>query len=73
MYARTRHTGQPQLVRVSRTIARQVMNENVAILGVDVRASGHCGKWRAWRFPRFVRCSAFRLRFSKRVIDALRR
>jgi Nif-specific regulatory protein len=40
MYARTRHTGQPQLVRVSRTIARQVMNENVAILGVDVRASG---------------------------------
>ena len=40
MYARTRHAGQPQLVRVSRTIARQVMNENVAILGVDVRASG---------------------------------
>ena len=40
MYARTRHAGQPQLVRVSKTIARQVMNENVAILGVDVRASG---------------------------------
>ena len=32
--------GQPQLVRVSRTIARQVMKENVAILGVDVPASG---------------------------------
>ena len=40
LYARTRHAGQPQLVRVSRTIARQVMKENVAILGVDVPASG---------------------------------
>jgi len=39
-YARTREAGQPQLVRVSRTIARQVMKENVAILGVDVAASG---------------------------------
>jgi Nif-specific regulatory protein len=39
MYARTRHVGQPQLVRVSRTVARQVMKENVAILGVDVPAS----------------------------------
>jgi len=35
LYARTREAGQPQLVRVSRTIARQVMKENVAILGVD--------------------------------------
>ena len=41
LYARTRHAGQPQLVRVSRTIARQVMKDNVAILGVDVPASGH--------------------------------
>jgi transcriptional regulator with GAF, ATPase, and Fis domain len=40
LYARTRQAGQPQLVRVSRTIARQVMKENVAILGVDVRSSG---------------------------------
>ncbi|HVI78522.1 MAG TPA: sigma 54-interacting transcriptional regulator, partial [Candidatus Acidoferrum sp.] len=40
LYARTRHAGQPQLVRVSRTIARQVIKENVAILGVDVAASG---------------------------------
>ena len=40
LYARTRHADQPQLVRVSRTIARQVMKENVAILGVDVPASG---------------------------------
>jgi len=40
LYARTRQAGQPQLVKVSRTIARQVMNENVAILGVDVPASG---------------------------------
>ena len=41
MYARTRQGGQPQLVRVSRTIARKVMKENVAILGVDVTASGN--------------------------------
>src|SRR5271169_524248 len=40
LYARTRQAGQPQLVRVSRTIARQVMKENVAILGMDVPASG---------------------------------
>jgi Nif-specific regulatory protein len=39
LYARTRQAGQSQLVRVSRTIARQVMNEAVAILGVDVAAS----------------------------------
>lgn len=39
LYARTRQPGQSQLVRVSRTIARQVMSDNVAILGVDV-ASG---------------------------------
>lgn len=39
LYARTRQAGQPQLVRVSRTIARQVMKDNVAILGVDVAAS----------------------------------
>jgi len=40
LYARTRQAGQQQLVRVSRTIARQVMQDNVAILGVDVAASG---------------------------------
>ncbi len=39
LYARTRQAGQPQLVRVSRTIACQVMNEDVAILGTDVPAS----------------------------------
>jgi len=39
MYARTRHPAQPQLIRVSRTITRQVMKENVAILGVDVSGS----------------------------------
>jgi transcriptional regulator with GAF, ATPase, and Fis domain len=38
-YARTRQGGQ-QLVRVSRTITRQVMEENVAILGADVPGSG---------------------------------
>lgn len=40
MYARTRQAGQPQLVKVSRTIVRQVMQENVALLGVDVASSG---------------------------------
>lgn len=40
MYARTRQAGQPQLVKVSRTIVRQVMKENVALLGVDVATSG---------------------------------
>jgi transcriptional regulator with GAF, ATPase, and Fis domain len=40
LYARTRETGQAQLVRVSRTIAQQTMTENVAILGADVPASG---------------------------------
>ena len=40
LYARTREAGQPQLVRVSRTIAREVMKENVAILGIDVPNSG---------------------------------
>jgi transcriptional regulator with GAF, ATPase, and Fis domain len=40
LYARTRQPGQPQLVRVSRTVAQQVMKDNVAILGVDVAASG---------------------------------
>jgi transcriptional regulator with GAF, ATPase, and Fis domain len=39
LYARTRQPGQHQLVRVSRTIARHVMKENVAILGVDVAAN----------------------------------
>src|SRR5262249_17509980 len=39
LYARTRQPGQSQLVRVSRTIARQVMKDNVAILGVDVASA----------------------------------
>jgi transcriptional regulator with GAF, ATPase, and Fis domain len=39
LYARTRQAGQHQLVRVSRTIARHVMKENVAMVGVDVAAS----------------------------------
>jgi len=38
-YARSRLAGHPS-VRVSRTVARQVMQENVAILGADVAASG---------------------------------
>ena len=39
LYARTRQPGQHQLVRVSRTIAQQVMHENIAILGVDIATS----------------------------------
>jgi Nif-specific regulatory protein len=39
LYARTRQPGQHQLVRVSRTIAQQVMQENIAILGVDIATS----------------------------------
>jgi Nif-specific regulatory protein len=39
LYARTRHAGQHQLVRVSRTIAQHVLKENVAMLGVDIAAS----------------------------------
>jgi Nif-specific regulatory protein len=35
-YTQTRQSGQPRQVRVSRTIVCQVMNENVAILGIDV-------------------------------------
>lgn len=40
LYARTRQGGPPQSVRVSRTIAKQAMADNVAILGSDVLASG---------------------------------
>jgi Nif-specific regulatory protein len=40
LYARTRQGGPPQSVRVSRTIAKQVMTDNVAILGADVPGSG---------------------------------
>jgi transcriptional regulator with GAF, ATPase, and Fis domain len=35
-HARTRQSGQPRQLRVSRTIVSQVMKENVAILGIDV-------------------------------------
>jgi Nif-specific regulatory protein len=35
-HSRTRPSGQPRQLRVSRTIVCQVMQENVAILGVDV-------------------------------------
>ena len=60
LYARTRHAGQPQLVRVSRTIARQVMKENVAILGMDVPATESCATWRVWRRRKCGRCCACR-------------
>jgi len=39
LYARTRQPGQHQLVRVSRTIAQQVMRDDIAILGVDIATS----------------------------------
>ena len=39
LYARLRQPGQAQLVRVSRTIARQVLEQGIAILGSDVASS----------------------------------
>jgi transcriptional regulator with GAF, ATPase, and Fis domain len=41
LYARLRQPGQAQLVRVSRTIARQVLEQGVAILGSDVASSSN--------------------------------
>ncbi len=40
LYARTRQSGQGQSVHVSRTIAKKVMEQGVAILGSDVAGSG---------------------------------
>jgi transcriptional regulator with GAF, ATPase, and Fis domain len=40
LYARTRQPGHGQAVQVSRTIARKVMDQCVAILGTDVARSG---------------------------------
>jgi hypothetical protein len=60
LYARTRQAGQPQLVRVSRTIARQVMTENVAILGVDVAASGALREVESLAASEVRRCCACR-------------
>ncbi len=39
MFARMRHVGQTPLVRVSRTVARQVLEQGIAILGSDVPSS----------------------------------
>jgi len=39
LFARTRNQGQTQLVRVSRTVARQVLEQGIAILGTDVERS----------------------------------
>ena len=40
LFARTRQSAQPQLVNVSRTVARQVLEQGIAILGSDVPSSG---------------------------------
>jgi transcriptional regulator with GAF, ATPase, and Fis domain len=40
MFARMRQTGQTPLVKVSRTVARQVLEQGIAILGTDVPSSG---------------------------------
>jgi transcriptional regulator with GAF, ATPase, and Fis domain len=40
LHARTRRPGEPPLVRISRTVARQVMEQGVAILGTDVAGLG---------------------------------
>ncbi len=39
MFVRMREAGQTQLVKVSRTVARQVLEQGIAILGSDIRAS----------------------------------
>jgi transcriptional regulator with GAF, ATPase, and Fis domain len=39
MFGRSRQAGQTQLVRVSRTVARQVLEQGIAILGSDVPGS----------------------------------
>jgi transcriptional regulator with GAF, ATPase, and Fis domain len=39
MFARMRQTGQSQLVKVSRTVARQVLAQGIAMLGSDVPGS----------------------------------
>ncbi|HWY19983.1 MAG TPA: sigma 54-interacting transcriptional regulator [Candidatus Acidoferrum sp.] len=39
MFARMRQAGQTQLVKVSRTVARQVLEQGIAILGSDVPGS----------------------------------
>jgi transcriptional regulator with GAF, ATPase, and Fis domain len=41
LYARLRHPGQSHSMRVSRTIARQVLEQGVAILGGDVASSNN--------------------------------
>jgi transcriptional regulator with GAF, ATPase, and Fis domain len=38
-FARMRQAGQPQLVKVSRTVARQVLEQGIAMLGSDVPGS----------------------------------
>ncbi|MGC2258772.1 MAG: sigma 54-interacting transcriptional regulator [Candidatus Sulfotelmatobacter sp.] len=40
LFGRTRQTAQAQLVNVSRTVARQVLEQGIAILGTDVPSSG---------------------------------
>src|ERR1019366_2621240 len=40
MFARMRQAGQAPLVKVSRTVARQVLEQGIAILGTDVPGSG---------------------------------
>jgi Nif-specific regulatory protein len=40
MFARMRQAGQTPLVKVSRTVARQVLEQGIAILGTDVPGSG---------------------------------
>jgi transcriptional regulator with GAF, ATPase, and Fis domain len=44
LHARTRRPGEPPLVRISRTVARQVMEQGVAILGTDVAGLGSVQK-----------------------------
>jgi Nif-specific regulatory protein len=44
MFARMRQSGQAPLVKVSRTVARQVLEQGIAILGADVASCGDLRK-----------------------------
>ena len=59
MFARMRETGQPPLVKVSRTVARQVLEQGIAMLGTTSPAAMRCGTWRAWRHRKCVPCCAY--------------
>ena len=49
MFARTRQAAQAPLVKVSRTVARQVLEQGISILGRTCRTAETCARSKAWR------------------------